>query len=108
MVAGDGKVKLNRDTVNGAEPILKLIGGLPTGTLVTFESARFHSAHLQCALCCCPRRRMTLSQLVTRRGQGLARPSGPDGWRRRRGGGGGAGGPLIRQFKDDMRDWTLS
>ena len=28
VVAGDGKVQLNRDVVNGSEPILKLIGDL--------------------------------------------------------------------------------
>ena len=39
VVAGDGKVQLNRNVVNGAEPILKLIGGLPAGTPVAFESA---------------------------------------------------------------------
>jgi transposase len=32
VVTGDGKVQLNRNVVNGTEPILKLIGGLPAGT----------------------------------------------------------------------------
>jgi hypothetical protein len=39
VVAEDGKVQLNRNVVNGTEPILKLIGGLPGGTPVAFESA---------------------------------------------------------------------
>jgi hypothetical protein len=39
VVAGDGKVQLNRNVVNGTEPILKLIGGLPAGTPVAFGSA---------------------------------------------------------------------
>ena len=39
VVAEDGKVALNRNVVNGAEPVLKLIGGLPAGTPVAFEAA---------------------------------------------------------------------
>ncbi len=39
VVTGDGKVQLNRNVVNGTEPILKLIGGLPAGTPVAFGSA---------------------------------------------------------------------
>lgn len=39
MVAGDGKVRLNRNVVNGSEPMLRLIGGLPAGTAVAIESA---------------------------------------------------------------------
>src|SRR5205823_11973856 len=39
VVAGDGKVQLNRNVVNGTEPILKLIGDLPAGTPVAFEAA---------------------------------------------------------------------
>jgi len=39
VVAGDGKVQLNRDVVNGSEPILKLIGDLPARTPVAFEAA---------------------------------------------------------------------
>jgi transposase len=39
VVAGDGKVQLNRNVVNGSEPMLRLIGGLPAGTPVAFESA---------------------------------------------------------------------
>jgi len=39
VVTGDGKVQVNRNVVNGAEPVLKLIGGLPTGTPVAFEAA---------------------------------------------------------------------
>src|SRR6266851_2603995 len=40
VVAGDGKVQLNRNVVNGTEPILRLIGGLPAGTPVAFEAAK--------------------------------------------------------------------
>ena len=29
VVAGDGKVQLNRNVVNGSEPMLRLIGDLP-------------------------------------------------------------------------------
>ena len=39
VVARDGKVQLNRNVVNGTEPILRLIGGLPAGTPVAFEAA---------------------------------------------------------------------
>src|SRR5579859_1865347 len=39
VVAEDGTVQLNRNVVNGAEPVLKLIGGLPLGTPVAFEAA---------------------------------------------------------------------
>jgi hypothetical protein len=39
VVTGDGKVQLNRNVVNGQEPILRLIGGLPTGSAVAFEAA---------------------------------------------------------------------
>ena len=39
IVAEDGAVRLNRNVVNGAEPVLKLIGGLPAGTPVAFEAA---------------------------------------------------------------------
>jgi hypothetical protein len=33
-------VQLNRNVVNGSEPMLRLIGGLPVGTPVAFEAAR--------------------------------------------------------------------
>jgi transposase len=39
VVAGDGQVQLNRNVVNGSEPMLRLIGGLPAGTPVAFEAA---------------------------------------------------------------------
>src|ERR1700747_3641904 len=39
VVAEDGKVQLNKNTVNGTEPILRLIGDLPPGTPVAFEAA---------------------------------------------------------------------
>jgi hypothetical protein len=39
VVTGDGKVQVNRNVVNGAGPVLKLIGGLPAGTPVAFEAA---------------------------------------------------------------------
>jgi transposase len=39
VVTGDGLVQLNRNVVNGREPILKLIGGLPAGTPEAFEAA---------------------------------------------------------------------
>jgi transposase len=39
VVTGDGKVQLNRNVVNGSEPVLRLIGGLPAGTPVAFEAA---------------------------------------------------------------------
>ena len=39
VVAEDGKVRLNRNVVNGSEPMLRLIGGLPAGTPVAFEAA---------------------------------------------------------------------
>jgi len=34
VVAEDGKVQLNKNTVNGTEPLLRLIGDLPAGTPV--------------------------------------------------------------------------
>src|SRR4249919_890029 len=39
VVAEDGKVQLNKNVVNGSEPMLRLIGGLPAGTPVAFEAA---------------------------------------------------------------------
>jgi transposase len=39
VVTEDGKVQLNRNVVNGSEPVLKLIGDLPAGTPVAFEAA---------------------------------------------------------------------
>src|SRR6266704_7086041 len=39
VVTEDGQVQLNRNTVNGTEPILRLIGDLPPGTPVAFEAA---------------------------------------------------------------------
>jgi hypothetical protein len=34
VVTGDGTVQLNKNTVNGTEPLLRLIGDLPSGTPV--------------------------------------------------------------------------
>jgi transposase len=39
VVAEDGKVQLNKNVVNGSEPMLRLIGELPSGTPVAFEAA---------------------------------------------------------------------
>jgi len=39
MIDAGGKVLTNRNVPNGAEPILKVIGGLPPGTLAAFEAA---------------------------------------------------------------------
>ena len=39
VVAEDGKVQLNRNVVNGSEPMLRLIGELPAGMPVAFEAA---------------------------------------------------------------------
>ncbi len=39
VVAEDGKVQLNKNTVNGTGPLLRLIGDLPAGTPVAFEAA---------------------------------------------------------------------
>jgi len=39
VVAEDGKVQLNKNTVNGTETLLRLIGDLPAGTPVAFEAA---------------------------------------------------------------------
>ncbi len=39
VVTGDGRVQVNRNVVNGSEPMLRLIGGLPSGTPVAFEAA---------------------------------------------------------------------
>ncbi len=39
VVTQDGAVQLNKNTVNGIEPILRLIGDLPSGTPVAFEAA---------------------------------------------------------------------
>ena len=39
VVTEDGKVQLNRNVVNGSEPMLRLIGDLPAGTPVAFEAA---------------------------------------------------------------------
>jgi hypothetical protein len=39
VVTEDGQVQVNRNVPNGMEPILKVIGDLPTGTPVAFEAA---------------------------------------------------------------------
>ena len=39
VIDGDGGVLANRNVPNGAEPILKVIGGLPSGTPAAFEAA---------------------------------------------------------------------
>jgi transposase len=39
VVTEEGKVRLNQNAVNGAEPILKLMGDRPAGTPVAFEAA---------------------------------------------------------------------
>ena len=39
VVTEDGKVQLNKNTVNGTAPILRLIGDLPAGTPGAFEAA---------------------------------------------------------------------
>src|SRR6267142_3097878 len=39
IVAEDGKVQLNKNTVNGTETLLRLIGDLPAGTPVASEAA---------------------------------------------------------------------
>jgi len=39
VVTQDGTVELNKNVVNGSEPMLRLIGGLPAGTPVAFEAA---------------------------------------------------------------------
>jgi transposase len=39
VVTEDGQVQANRNVPNGVQPILKVIGNLPTGTSVAFEAA---------------------------------------------------------------------
>jgi len=39
VVTEDGAVQLNKNVVNGSEPMLRLIGDLPSGTPVAFEAA---------------------------------------------------------------------
>ena len=39
VVTEDGKVQVNKNTVNGTEPILRLIGDLPAGTPVASGAA---------------------------------------------------------------------
>ena len=39
VVTEDGKVQLNKNTVNGTTSLLRLIGDLPAGTPVAFEAA---------------------------------------------------------------------
>ena len=39
VVTEDGAVQLNKNVVNGSEPMLRLIGDLPPGTPVAFEAA---------------------------------------------------------------------
>jgi transposase len=39
VVTGDGTVELNKNVVNGSEPMLRLTGDLPSGTPVAFEAA---------------------------------------------------------------------
>jgi hypothetical protein len=75
VITKDGQVQLNKNVVNGSEPMLRLIGDLPTGTPVAFEAHLVHplrckaiaSARLKndkgpaprswrgcCARTCCP------------------------------------------------------
>ena len=39
VVTEDGQVQLNKNVVNGSEPMLRLIGDLPPATPVAFEAA---------------------------------------------------------------------
>ena len=39
VVTEDGTVQVNKNVVNGSEPMLRLIGDLPAGTPVAFEAA---------------------------------------------------------------------
>jgi hypothetical protein len=39
VITGDGKVRLNRNVVNGSEPMLRLVGDLPAGTPVASGAA---------------------------------------------------------------------
>jgi transposase len=39
VVGQDGAVLANRNVPNGVEPILSVIGGLPSGTPAAFEAA---------------------------------------------------------------------
>ena len=39
VVTEDGTVQLNKNVVNGSEPMLRLIGDLPPGTPMAFEAA---------------------------------------------------------------------
>ena len=39
VVTEDGQVQVNKNVVNGSEPMLRLIGDLPSGTPVAFEAA---------------------------------------------------------------------
>ena len=39
VVTEDGAVQVNKNVVNGSEPMLRLIGELPSGTPVAFEAA---------------------------------------------------------------------
>ncbi len=39
VVTEDGTVQLNKNTVNGTEPVLRLIGDLPSGTPVASGAA---------------------------------------------------------------------
>jgi transposase len=39
VVGDDRRVQLNRNVVNGSQPMLSLLGGLPAGTPVAFEAA---------------------------------------------------------------------
>ena len=39
VVTEDGTVQVNKNVVNGSEPFLRLIGGLPSGTPVASEAA---------------------------------------------------------------------
>ena len=41
VVGEDGRVQLNRNVVNGSQPMLGLLGGLPPGTPVAFEAGVF-------------------------------------------------------------------
>jgi hypothetical protein len=48
VVTEDGQVQLNKNVVNGSEPMLRLIGDLPSGTPVACAADRARAGSLWC------------------------------------------------------------
>ena len=77
VVTEDAKVQLNANTVNGTAPILRLIGDLPSGTPVAFETASASAGWPTCSRTTASRR--TLVRPLRCKAIASARPKNDKG-----------------------------